>query len=424
MGLLDKLFGEKRDVVREGEMVVLRKRELAEQLTRPEEPNFSDETPGPCETCAKTLAEVLITTGGPLGDAELWRDVPVAVDGWACVDCGVFRYPRKLSAERSTQLTEDGATHGRAGRFAEAELCFARVVWAWPGYVMAHVNYAEATRERLHRTGASLDAQVRRRLEARMLEQLEAAVAGHAKKPLENAVPAVAHACVSIAELAVANHAFERARRYLDALLELAGVPEAASEKARELARYIDTRHDLFEAAAKVLMPRIELADRPARPPETPEQRKAVVDAMAKLEEHIERAPDRWQAAWLRAKAMFVLGKTEEGFDAWREASERFPDEADLARDYSMALLKADRCDEARAVARAIAERHPADATLWCNLSVTELLCGDLDAAQAALARSRSLDASDVVAKTVEERLALYRAGRALPKTLRELTTA
>lgn len=78
-------------------------------------------------------------------------------------------------------------------------------------------------------------------------------------------------------------------------------------------------------------------------------------------------------------------------------------------------LLQADRVAETGTVARAIAERLPDDATLWCNLA------GDLDAAEAALARSRKLDPSDKIANLLASKLAGYRSGQPIPRTMREL---
>jgi hypothetical protein len=51
---------------------------------------------------------------------------------------------------------------------------------------------------------------------------------------------------------------------------------------------------------------------------------------------------------------------------------------------------------------------------------VTEVLCGDLDAARACAAKSRALDPSDPVARALEQRLAQLTPGR-LPRKLREL---
>jgi Flp pilus assembly protein TadD len=177
----------------------------------------------------------------------------------------------------------------------------------------------------------------------------------------------------------------------------------------------------MFDDANRVLGPRIGLSGRAARPPATPDERKQVALAIENLEHHVALAPERWQSAWLYAKALHLVDRDPDAFEVWRRAFEKFPAERDLARDYSNALLQADRVDEARTVARAIAERLPDDATLWCNLSVTEILSNDLDAAEAALARSRTLDPSDKIADLVASRIAGYRSGKPVPRTMREL---
>jgi tetratricopeptide (TPR) repeat protein len=422
VSLLGRILGrgDRAMVVQPG-LIVLRRREHAEVMRRPTQPNFSDELPAQCDKCDASLEEVFITTGGALGDPELWRDHPVAVDGWACAECGVFSYPRRVTPAQITELATEGVDHGRAGRFAEAELCFARMVWNWPGYVAGHLNYAEAIRDRLHRAPPSDDA-TRRRVTRRMIEHYEEAVEAFTRDGGPGAAAgSISRACITLAELAIQDRALDRARRFLDLCLALAGIPEVNRISARELADYVATRRDLFDEAARVLSPRIRLADRPPRPPATPEERKAIVEAIERLEQHIERAPDRWQAAWLHAKALALVGKNGEALDAWRRAFQRFGSQRELARDFGIELLEAERHAEARDVNRAITERLPDDATLWCNLAVTELLCGDLDAADRALDRSMTLDPGDKIAHLLRGRLAAYRSGQPLPRTLREL---
>jgi tetratricopeptide (TPR) repeat protein len=412
--------GDRAMIVQPG-IVVLRRKELAEPIRRPTKPNFSDDPPGACETCGRPLEELFITTGGAMGDPELWRDHPVAVDGWACTTCGVFSYPRRITPARITELATEGLEHGRAGRFADAELCFARMVWDWPGYVAGHLNYAEAIRDRLHQAPPDDDA-ARRRVTRRMVEQYEEAVEAFTRdRGPAVAAGSISRACITLAELAIQDRALDRARRYVDLCLALDGIPEVNKISARELAEYVATRRDLFDEAAKVLSPRIRLAGRPARPPASPDERKAVVEAIERLEQHLALAPERWQAAWLHAKALHLVGKDDEALVAWRRAFQRFGNQRELARDFGIELLEADHNAEARDVNRAITERMPDDATLWCNLAVTELLCGDLDAADAALARSMMLDPSDKIANALRGRLAGYRRGQPLPRTLREL---
>jgi len=255
-----------------------------------------------------------------------------------------------------------------------------------------------------------------------MIEQYEEAIEAFVKEPdPPDATGSLARACITVADLARKDRAFDRANRYVDICLRLPGIPEAAAKTARDIRAYIQTRQDLFDDASEVLATRIRLVGRPASPPATPDERKQVVQAIENLEQHEALALDHWQAAWLHGKALHLIGKDAEAFEVWRRALERFPTERDLARDYSLELLEADRVPEARAVAHAIAERLPEDATLWCNLAVAELLSNDLDAAEAALERSNKLDPSDKIANLVKQRLQGYRQGRPVPRTLREL---
>ena len=352
---------------------------------------------------------------------DVWLELPVAVDGWACTDCGVFRYPRRIDPAHITELATEGVAHARAGRLAEAELCFARIVWDWPGYVAGHLNLAEALRERLFETPPE-DAQARRLLARRMVEQYEEAIAAFIKEPSPpDAVGSVSRACIVVAELAIEERAFDRATRYLDLCCGLQDVPAETASAATALAEHVRTRGDLFDDAANVLADRIQLSGRAARPPSTPEERALVARTIEDLEEHMRLAPDRWQAAWLHAKALHLLGRDEDAFDAWRLAFDRFGSEPALARDYCFALLEAERTREARDINRAIVERVPGDATLWCNLAVAELLCGDLDAAERALDTSMRLDGHDEIANRLKLRLDLYRNGKPIPRTLDEL---
>lgn len=408
-------------VARDGQMIVFRTAELAKTAARPLEPNFADEPMGDCEACNKPFEEVFITTGGPMGDDDLFRDMPIAVDGWMCLGCGTFRYPRRIEPAQINAWIAEGAEHGRAGRFAEAELCFLRVTWDWPGYPIGHVNYAEATRDRIRKSGAALDDAQRRRLERRMLDSYDDAIEGYGKRPQASSIPVVAHACRAGAELAMKDRQHERARRYLTRLLTLDGVPEKDIERGKQLLEYVQTRHDLFEEAASVVFERIQLVDRPARGPQSPEDRKAIADAIDKLEEHLQHAPDRWQSAWLHAKSLLLLGKKAEGFAAFERAFARFPSVRDIGRDYSHDLLLEGRIADARRIARTLVERTNDDATLWCNLAVAELLSGDLDAAEKALTSSRALDPNDRIAGLLAQRIASYRGGKPLPRSLEEL---
>ncbi|MBS2019015.1 MAG: hypothetical protein JST00_39475 [Deltaproteobacteria bacterium] len=227
---------------RDGDTIVFRTEALAKTMQRPAAPNFSEEPIGDCETCKKPFEEVFITTGGPLADPEVFRDLPVAVDGWMCIDCGTFRYPRRIDPAQVHAWMDEGTQHGRAGRFADAELCFLRVTWNWPGYPIAHVNYAEATRSRLSKTGDTLDDATRTRLKRRMLDAYDDAVVGHGERPMPGSAPVVAHACKAGAQLAIDDELWDRARRFLTQLLVLDGASPADVELGTRMLEHVHAR--------------------------------------------------------------------------------------------------------------------------------------------------------------------------------------
>ena len=415
MGLFSNLL-KNRSVVVIGDVVTIRSAELASTLRRPTAPCREAPPQAPCEKCKKPLVEALITTGGAAADANVWRDHPVAVDGWACASCAVFRFPRPTSAEAIVELVERGIAAMQAGRHDEAELALARAVWDLPGYGPAHVNYGDAIRARL-RTTRALDPATRRKYERRMSDEYELAM--QAKDGQEEAR---AHACIRIAEIALGEKAFDRARRALETCLTIRGARPGAHALARELLEYADQRLDLLAEATEVLESRISLANRPLRPPETPEERKQMADAIEKLETHIELAPKRWQSRWLHAKALFVLERGSEGLAAFAAAHEAFPRERAIAIDYAMELLRADRVSDAREVSRALTKHAKDDPDAWSNLATCELLAGDLAAAEAAADRCLALDEKHAVARRLRKRILGCKNGKERPRTLVELT--
>jgi tetratricopeptide (TPR) repeat protein len=421
MGFLSKLFGRRGEaIVVDGEVVTLRNAEVARSIVRPSAANFAlEEMKEPCGGCGGQLREAFITTGGELGDPKVWRDHPVAVDGWACASCGVFRYPRKIDPARIHELTEEGAARGRAGDYTAAELRFCRIVWNWPGYFLGHLNYAEATRTRLHSEKID-DPLVERRLKQRMIEQYEAALEAYVATPTPRLIAGVVRASFATIEDAIANRAIDRASRLLHQVLQLADLPEEERQELEQLRVYISEGRWRFQEAAKVLMPYLHLQGRPNAPIPSGEVRKALVTAMDSLTELVADAPSFAEPAWLLAKAKECLGDKQGALATFRAGHAQHPSFEPIAKDFSLILLEKDEIEEARAVNRAITSSCPS-AESYCNLAVTELLSGDLDAAEAALAKSLALDPNDKIANAVQSRLAKYRAGAKLPRTIREL---
>jgi len=422
MGLFSKIFGRASDapMAVHGNVVTIRRAEIAAHLERPQVANFAiEEMKEPCDRCGGTLLDAFITTGGEHGDMVVWRDHPIAVDGWACVPCGVFRYPKKMDPARIHELNEEGASRGRAGQLAAAEQSFARIVWNWPGYFLGHINYAEATRSRLH-AGNLDDAAVERRLIARMVEQYEAAIEAYREQPNPSLVSACARAHLGVARAAIEAGANERAMRFLDACLGLEGLTQDDVADAGHLRTYVAEGRSRFDRAQRVLGPYLRLQGRPPKTIDTGDERKNVTMATELLDALVRDAPDYWQAAWLLAKAKEALGDLDGAISGLRAAHAAHPTVEAIAKDFSMLLLGCDEIAEACTVNQTICTAEP-NATNLCNLAVTQLLSGNLDAADDAISRSLALDPNDGIAQVVKSRIAKYRAGATLPRTIRDL---
>jgi hypothetical protein len=243
MGLLDKLFGREKAsalTVADG-VATLRDRGVAEALARPKKPQLDGDEKPSCPACGRAQDEALITTFDGRTGGELWLEVPIAVDGWVCAPCASLRYPRRMTPQRILAIEAEATQHGRAGRFLEAERCFVRIVWDWPGYVIGHANYADATRERLRRT-PSLDDTVRARLNQRIVEQLEQAVAGHEKESDPRVANVVAHAQLTLAEVTLETGAIERARRALAECARLPGLSAAHRARLEQIRQRLPRR--------------------------------------------------------------------------------------------------------------------------------------------------------------------------------------
>jgi hypothetical protein len=243
MGLLDKLLGREKAsalTVADG-VATLCDRGVAESLVRPKKPQLDgDESPS-CPACGRAQNEVLITTFDGRTGGALWLEVPIAVDGWVCAPCASLRYPRRMTPQRILAIEAEATQHGRAGRFLEAERCFVRIVWDWPGYEIGHANYADATRDRLRRA-PGLDDAVRARLNQRIVEQLEQAVAGHAKESDPRVANVVAHAQLTLAEVTLETGAIERARRALDECARLPGLSAPHRERLDQIRQRLPLR--------------------------------------------------------------------------------------------------------------------------------------------------------------------------------------
>ena len=374
----------------------------------------------PCPKCNRELEEVVITTGGPTGDPDLWDSVPIAVDGWACVTCGHLAYPKTMSAETSVSYGKNGVSAVKASKFRDAEWWFTRIAWSWPDYVPAYLDLATALRaRRTARIDTTRETQIQ--LLRRLQRAYDDAVDAGQRAPDSNPIRARAMAYLGAAELAAEARAADRARRALDGLQKLEGISDEDRARADEIATYVETERWHFSDASAVIAPHMHLQGGRPEPIETPDQRARCARAVEELEAYHAANPTHWQSIWTAAMGRAALGDNDATLQAWRHAFRCHPERPEIAREAALAFLRVDLVAEANAVDREATKHSPEDATLWCNRAVTELLNGNLPEAQHALAESQRLDPNDPIARTLAARFARYTQGASLPRTLREL---
>ncbi|AKF04823.1 hypothetical protein [Sandaracinus amylolyticus] len=373
----------------------------AARMQKPDAPVWGPVEIGPCR-CGRAFEERVITSALPSDDADddAWERAPVAVDGWVCEPCGVLRYPRPMTPDQITALGHRGAALAREGRPREAEWWFTRITWDWPTWVAGYLDLAQALRARAAR---EQDPARVAKLRESAREAYVAAFRAASGEPPEEAARMTAIARIALAEIAVEERAFARARDALDACRNLALAPEQRA-RVDEITAYLDEERHVFGDAAAMLRPYMRLQGEAHRAIE-PAARSRIVAAVATLEAYAAAHPAHWQSKWMAAKGSAALDEAR-AIELWRAAWRAHPDVGDIVREHALALLERDLVDEALAVNRDATARLPADSKLWCNRAVCEVLAGDLRGARASVAESRRLDPADPIARALEARLA------------------
>lgn len=390
---------------------------FARELRRPDSGVGEEQRQAKCGRCGSDHVEVIVATDLPNGNAQLWNHYPIVIDGWMCSGCSSLAYPRPMDATQITDMGKRGSELGRQQRWREAQWWFTRLTWSWPDWPNGYIDLAYSLRSRRDQeTDRTIQIHLAR-LEAEMLEQaIERANAALDRNP--ELIDLIAHAHLQAAELHIERREIDAAHSSIEAVLALANVPEDRRARASEIAEYLEGERWVFAEAADVIEPYMHLMGRPGK--STDGARHEVASATLALEELYERHPDHWQSIWMAAKGRDALGDPERSLALWRRAWKDHPDQPDVIREYGVMLLSLKLHDEALVLNRDAVERFPKDSTLWCNLAVVELLCGDLARAKTCCDTSRQLDPSDPVARALETRMVALDPND-LPQSLAEL---
>jgi tetratricopeptide (TPR) repeat protein len=363
-----------------------------------------------CEECAAPLVEVLLTTGGPGSDPELWREHPVAIDGWLCRSCSQLVVPRFLEPDEAAALLQEGAGHAEAGRVDEAEIAFRRVCNSWPRYAPARLNLATlyGRRVRAEHLGEGRPLRLDRYLNV-MEAQLKDALRGEH-------LPDVAYAVGLLADALLQRGAEGAAAEAVEQALRREGTTDHDRDRLQQLAEWVRRRGDLYERGTAAVDPHM-IIDGRDRAPLDAGARRRLEHGVADLVRYQRLNPGSWQALWIAGKGRQALADHAGATELLGRAFELKGDQPDVAREYALELIALGRLAEAERVAHAACGSAPADAGLVANLALVLLLAGRPDEAHEAATRALAMSPEDRVTQTLLGRIADVRAGRRPPPT-------
>ncbi|HEY2404989.1 MAG TPA: tetratricopeptide repeat protein [Polyangiaceae bacterium] len=380
------------DVKLEDGRLVLR--ELARAKALPQEPK----EPGParmteCARCGGRMREIVFTTAGGGEQLEVWREYPLAVDGWVCAGCGNAVMPRHISLEESLEFGRRGAEHAGGGNFDDAEFWFRRIIGSWPNYPP---GYADLGQLFMARSDAAKSADDKHRYRRDAAAWLRRAIDGDPERKL---LPVR----VTFARALALNGSEAEALAMLAALGQDAGLSESVRTEADQLAKDIGAGKALFARA-------VELAkDTVLEPPGkvlTAHARSALERARGLLRDAREREQN-FATCWYLGKVELRLGDTKSAAIHLEEAHSLNPDQPDGCRELCLAYLELDRVQDALPMAQHALGLRPDDASLRSNLALVHLFIGDVNRAltevRAALASEPNDKITAALARMIED---------------------
>ncbi|WP_437988017.1 tetratricopeptide repeat protein [Sorangium sp. So ce117] len=372
------------DVAFEEDRVILRDLHRAKAFPQePREPGRREIAA--CERCDRPLRQVVFTTAGRGAQAEIWREYPLAIDGWMCRGCGWSAMPRFLSAEESGQYGREAAAHASNGQFDDAEFWLRRIIGSWPGCAP---GYAELGQLSSARAEAATDPEAKERHRSEAEAWFRRAVLADPDRKL-------AGVRVPLARTLALNGKERDAFEVLDGLLCDAALPASVRTEAETLATDLRDGKALFSRAAE--MSRC-LALEPPSKPLTTADRDALERARALLRQAAERK-GTFPTLWFLGKVEMRLGDMDAALAAFQRAHAIDPEQPDGCRELGAVYLELDRAHDALPVARRAIELRPDDAGLHCNLALILLLTGDVEGALAKATSALSLDPTDAITR-------------------------
>lgn len=339
-----------------------------------------------CQGCGSVnLDEILLTTGGDDGDPELWRERPIAVDGFRCTQCGLFLLPRFLSPEEIQELEQEGIAAVTLGQLDEAELAFRRVCNSWSRYAGGRANLAALY---LTRADAASDARMPDAIISRYLRMSET----HVRDGLRADAPPIARLMGTLVRVLLRRDAVSEARTAVEQALSVAELEAEDREALLELVPFIETRSDLFERARMTIETSLVLHHMEKAPYDN-EDKRQIRAAIELLSQHHRGNPTKWEAVWLAGRAYEAIGEYETAVQIMEQGYKQHPELEEFRRCFVSTLLHVGRAAEAEPILRGLLADHPEDASLVSDIALAQLVGGDPETAERTMQEALAMPA-------------------------------
>jgi tetratricopeptide (TPR) repeat protein len=360
-----------------------------------------------CERCGKGVRRVIFTIAGAGDQIEVWRQYPLAVDGWVCPNCGWAAMPRFISMEESVEFGRIAAEHARKGQFDDAEFWFRRIIGSWHGYA---AGYADLGQLSIARSEASKDVEDKRRYRREAEAWLRRAAVADPDRRL-------AAARLPLARMIALGGNEHEALEVLASMLADPALDATLRDEAEQLDQNIRSGKALFTRATEIAQ---AVALDAVEAPIDKKMRENLEEGRALLREANEREAT-FATSWFLGKVELRLGDREAALAAFRRAHAIQPDQPDGCRELCHAYLELDRAVDALPIARRALDLRPADAGLRSNVALVLLLAGDVEQARQEVSAALAADPEDQVTRGLARMIEDVVAGRrARPRSIAE----